>query len=75
MSDHFFPEQVFRCVEENPDEGPKKKQEPTKGGFYGFGKNSKSAIGAISKDQQAEKALKLKEYRDLIGQQAGGDSI
>ena len=50
MSNHFFPEQVYLCKEEVPEEDTKKKTEPTKGGFYGFGKNSKSAIATISKD-------------------------
>ena len=51
MSDHFFPDQVYLCKEEQvEDKDAKKKQESTKGGFYGFGKNSKSAIATISKD-------------------------
>ena len=48
---------------------PVRKPGPTqsKGGFYGFGKNSKSSIITMSKDQQAEKDKKLQEYRKIIG--------
>ena len=74
MSNHFFPEQVYLCKEEIPEEKDvKKRPESAKGGFYGFGKNSKSAIATISKQEQAQKQAKLKEYRDLIGKQGGND--
>ena len=52
MSNHFFPEQVYLCKEEIPEEKDvKKRPESAKGGFYGFGKNSKSAIATISKQE------------------------
>lgn len=48
---------------------PVRKPEPTnaKGGFYGFGKNSKSSIITLSKAEQADKDRKLQEYRRIIG--------
>ena len=50
MSNHFFPEQVYLCKEGVPEEKETKKRfESAKGGFHGFGKNSKSAIATISK--------------------------
>ena len=76
MSNHFFPEQVYLCKEGVPEEkDTKKRPESAKGGFYGFGKNSKSAIVTISKQQQAEKQAKLKEYRQLIGKQGGNEGV
>ena len=51
------------------------KPEPTtsKGGFYSFSKNSKSAIAAISKQDRDEKNKKLMEFRKAIGKQEGAD--
>ena len=48
---------------------PVRKPEPTqsKGGFYGFSKNSKSAIVTMSKNEREEKNKKLADYRNLIG--------
>ena len=48
---------------------PVRKPEPTqsKGGFYGFSKNSKSAIVTMSKAEQEQKNKKLQDYRKIIG--------
>ena len=46
-----------------------RKPEPTqsKGGFYGFSKNSKSSIVTMSKSEREEKNKKLQDYRKIIG--------
>ena len=53
---------------------PVLKPEPTKskGGFYSFGKNSKSSISAMSKEERDEKNRKLAEFRKVIGKQDEG---
>ena len=55
---------------------PVAKPEPktSKGGFYAFGKNSKSSIAALSKDERDEKNKKLAEFRKLIGKEAGREA-
>lgn len=54
---------------------PVRKPEPTqsKGGFYGFSKNSKSAIVTMSKAEQEQKSKKLQEYRKIIGKDENYD--
>ena len=55
---------------------PVRKPEPktSKGGFYAFGKNSKSAISALSKEDRESKNKKLAEYRKIIGLEEGRDA-
>ena len=39
----------------------------SKGGFHSFGKNSKSAIVPLSKNEREEKNKKLSEFHKIIG--------
>mmetsp|Transcript_32766 Transcript_32766/g.38583 ORF Transcript_32766/g.38583 Transcript_32766/m.38583 type:complete len:87 (+) Transcript_32766:1-261(+) len=58
------------------DYKPVQKPEPTKtkGGFHAFGKNSKSAIAAVSKHDLDSKNKKLAEFRKLIGREEGREA-
>ena len=66
--------QAFNFTGDNFE--PVRKPEPktAKGGFYAFGKNSKSAISALSKEERTEKNKKLAEYRKLIGREEGREA-
>lgn len=56
---------------------PVVKPEPSKskGGFYSFGKNSKSSIAAMSKEDRDEKNRKLAEFRKVLGKEEGHEAI
>ena len=55
------------------DYKPVAKPEPTrtKGGFYSFGKNSKSVISAMSKEEAFVKNRKLADFRKVLGKEDG----
>ena len=66
--------QAFDFTGETYEPVAKPEPKQSKGGFYGFGKNSKSKIVTLSKNERDEKNRKLEEYRNVIGRTEGRDA-
>lgn len=59
----------FKGQEYTPVQKPEFKT--AKGGFHGFGKNSKSAFVPLSHEERKQKEKKLTEFRKVIGKEEG----